>query len=81
MDWLDLLAVQGTLKSLQHHSSKAHDLANEQQILFYQLESLYKLWNPAGILSNTPTDSKAQIQVTLLSLEPLKKNLTYTYLT
>ena len=23
MDWLDLLAVHGTLKSLQHHSSKA----------------------------------------------------------
>ena len=23
MDWLDLLAVQGTLKSLQHYSSKA----------------------------------------------------------
>ena len=23
MDWLDLLAVQGTLKSLQHHSSRA----------------------------------------------------------
>ena len=23
MDWLDLLAVQGTLKSLQHHSSKS----------------------------------------------------------
>ena len=23
MDWLDLLAVQGTLKSLQHHNSKA----------------------------------------------------------
>ena len=23
MNWLDLLAVQGTLKSLQHHSSKA----------------------------------------------------------
>ena len=23
MDWLDLLAVQGTLKRLQHHSSKA----------------------------------------------------------
>ena len=23
MEWLDLLAVQGTLKSLQHHSSKA----------------------------------------------------------
>ena len=27
MDWLDLLAVQGTLKSLlQHHSSKASNL-------------------------------------------------------
>ena len=23
IDWLDVLAVQGTLKSLQHHSSKA----------------------------------------------------------
>ena len=23
MDWLDLLAIQGTLKSLQHHGSKA----------------------------------------------------------
>ena len=23
MDWLDLLAIQGTFKSLQHHSSKA----------------------------------------------------------
>ena len=23
MDWLDLLAIQGTLKSLQHHNSKA----------------------------------------------------------
>ena len=26
MDWLDLLAVQGTLKNLQHHSSKASSL-------------------------------------------------------
>ena len=26
MDWMDLLAVQGTLKSLQHHSSKASSL-------------------------------------------------------
>ena len=27
IDWLDLLAVQGTLKSLQHHSSKASVLS------------------------------------------------------
>ena len=28
MDWLDLLAVQGILKSLQHHSSKASILCH-----------------------------------------------------
>ena len=28
MDWLDLFAVQGTLKSLQHHSSKASILSS-----------------------------------------------------
>ena len=41
MDWLDLLAVQGTLKSLlQHHSLKASIL---QQSAFFivQLSHLY----------------------------------------
>ena len=34
MDWLDLLAVQGTLKSLlQHHSSKASILQSSRIIL------------------------------------------------
>ena len=28
MEWLDLLAVQGTLKSLQHHSSKPSSVLN-----------------------------------------------------
>ena len=33
MDWLDLLAVQGTLKSLlQHHSSKASILRHSVQL-------------------------------------------------
>ena len=36
MDWLDLLAVQGTLKSLQHHSSKASGF-----LLYVQLSHLY----------------------------------------
>ena len=36
MDWLDLLAVQGTLKSLlQHHSSKASIL---QQSVFFMVQ-------------------------------------------
>ena len=35
MDWLDLLAVQGILKSLQHHSSKASIL---QQSAFFTVQ-------------------------------------------
>ena len=31
MDWLDLLAAQGNLKNLQHHSSKALVLQNISQ--------------------------------------------------
>ena len=39
MDWLDLLAVQGTLKSLfQHHSSKALIL---QRSAFFTVQLLY----------------------------------------
>ena len=39
MDWLDLLAVQGTLKSLlQHHSSKASIL---QRSAFFIVQLLY----------------------------------------
>ena len=44
MDWLDLLAVQGTLKSLlQHHSSKASTL---QSSVFFmvQLSHLHDHW-------------------------------------
>ena len=44
MDWLDVLAVQGTLKSLaQHHSSKASIL---QYSVFFmaQLTSIHDYW-------------------------------------
>ena len=41
MDWLDLLAVQGTLKSLlQHHSSKASILRRSAFFTEYSLEGL-----------------------------------------
>ena len=41
MDWLDLLAVQGTLKSfLQHHSSKA-SILRHSAFLTIQLSHLY----------------------------------------
>ena len=43
MDWLDLLAVQGTLKSLlQHHSSKASILWHSAFFIF-QLSHLYMI--------------------------------------
>ena len=42
MDWLDLLAVQGTLKSLlQHHSSKASILQCSASLRFLQKTSSF----------------------------------------
>ena len=44
MDWLDLLAVQGTLKSLlQHHSSKASILWHSA-FFIVQLTSIHDYW-------------------------------------
>ena len=42
MDWLDLLAVQGTLKSLlQHHSSKASILRCSAFFVFLKIYGFY----------------------------------------
>ena len=42
MDWLDLLAVQGTLKSLlQHHSSKASILRHSARFFIVHLSNPY----------------------------------------
>ena len=47
MDWLDLLAVQGTLKSLlQHHSSKA-------SILWRSAFFIVQLWHPYMTIGKT----------------------------
>ena len=44
IDWLDLLAVQGTLKSLiQHHSSKVSDLWHSA-FFMVQLTSVHDYW-------------------------------------
>ena len=44
MDWLDILPVQGTLKSLlQHHSSKASILRCSAFIIV-QLSSIHEYW-------------------------------------
>ena len=45
MDWLDLLAVQGTLKSLlQHHSSKASILRCSAFFIVQTLTSIHDYW-------------------------------------
>ena len=48
MDWLDLLAVQGTLKSLlQHHSSKASILRHSA---FFMVRLVHKIEVKQGLV-------------------------------
>ena len=52
MDWLDLLAVQGTLKSLpQHHSSKASILRHSEAFFIVQLSHPYMTTGKTIILT------------------------------
>ena len=44
IDWLDLLAVQGTLKGLQHHSSKASILRCSAFFIVPTLTSIHDHW-------------------------------------
>ena len=45
MDWLDLLAVQGTLKSLlQHHSSKASILQHSALFIVQLSHPIHDHW-------------------------------------
>ena len=45
MNWLDLLAIQGTLKSLlQHHSSKASILWHSAFFIVQLLTSIHDCW-------------------------------------
>ena len=57
MDWLDLLAVQGTLKSLlQHHSSKASILQREylgrEDLFFFIILLCISTWLPVYYTSS-----------------------------
>ena len=54
MDWLDLLAIQGTLKSLlQHHSSKASILRRSAFLIFIYLFGCARssLWHSGSLFS------------------------------
>ena len=86
MDWLNLLAVQGTLKSLlQYHSSKASTL---QRSAFYtvQLSHLYMTtgktiamtrWTFVGKLMSLPFNMLSRLDITFL---PRSKHLLISWL-
>ena len=62
MDWLDLLAVQGTLKSLlQHHSSKA-------SILWHSAFFIVQLSHPYMTTRKTTTLTRQTFVVKVMSL-------------
>ena len=49
MDWLDLLAVQGTLKSLQHHSAKSISSSALSFIYGPTLTSIHDHWKTIAL--------------------------------
>ena len=54
MDWLDLFAVQGTLKSLlQHHSSKASVLWHSAFFIVPTLTSIHDHWKTKALTRQT----------------------------
>ena len=58
MDWLDLLAVQGTLKSLlQHHSSKA-SILRRSAFFTVQLSSIHDHWKNHSFRLDRPLLAK-----------------------
>ena len=57
MDWFDLLAVQGTLKSLQHHSSKA-SILRRSAFFMVQLSHPYMTTGKTIALTRWTFDGK-----------------------
>ena len=66
MDWLDLLAVQGTLKSLlQHHSSKASIL---QHSTFFTVQLSYPYMTTGKTISLTRQTFAGKVMSLLLNM-------------
>ena len=63
MDWLDLLAVQGTLKSLlQHHSSKA-SILRPSAFFIAQLSQPHMITGKSIVLTRQTFDGKLMSQL------------------
>ena len=68
MDWLDLLAVQGTLKSvLQHHSSKASIL---QHSAFFTVQLSYPYMTTGKTIALTRQTFVGKVMSLLFSMLP-----------
>ena len=66
MDWLDLLAVQGTLKSLlQHHSSKASIL---QHSAFFTVQLSHPYMTPGKTIALTRRTLVGEVMSLLLKM-------------
>ena len=85
MDWLDLLAVQGTLKSLQHHSSKA-SILQHSAFFIVQLSHAYMTtrntktltrWTFAGKVMSLLFSVLSSLAITFL---PKSKHLLISWL-
>ena len=75
IDWLDLLAVQGTLKSvLQHYSSKASILWRSA-LFIVQLSHLYM--TPGKIIALTRQTFVGKIMSLLLNMSEIKRHLLF----
>ena len=66
MDWLDLLAVQGTLKSLlQHHSSKASNL---QRSAFFTVQLSHPYMTTGKTIALTEQTFVGKVMSLLLNM-------------
>ena len=66
MDWLDLLAVQGTLRSLlQHHSSKASIL---QRSAFFTVQLSHPYMTPGKTIALTKRTLVGKVMSLLLNI-------------
>ena len=65
MDWLDLLAVQGTLKNLKHHSSKASIL---QHSAFFTVQLSHPYMTTGKTIASTIQTFVGKVMSLLLNM-------------
>ena len=81
VDWLDLLAVQGTLKSLpQHHSSKA-SILQSSAFFIVQLISIHDYWkNSQGYVGRVMSLLFNMLSRLVITFLPRSKHLLISWL-